>query len=111
MIPPQTNFKILETNKGNICGGVSLRIVIGGWIGQFEVFKRNAIKDIFPIIFPKSPEKFFSLIFRYSGLQGCSITEKPTVSQIFFVIYKILEYYFLSGHFQNVSVVKSLLQW
>ena len=47
MIPPKTNFKILETNKGNICGGVSFRIVIDGWIGQFKFFKRNATKDIF----------------------------------------------------------------
>ena len=88
-------------------------------MGQFELFKRNATKDIFLIIFqnflnssfPKSPEKIFFLIFRYSGLQGCSVREKATVSQRFFVFYKILEHYFFSGHFQNVSVLQSLLRW
>ena len=120
MIPSQTNFKILEANKGNIWGGVSFRIVIGECIGQFELFKRNATKDIFLIIFQNflnssfsnRPRKIFSsLIFRYSGFQGCNVREKATVSQIFFVIYKILEYYFLSGHFQNVSVVQFLFRW
>ena len=62
MIPPQTNFKILEANKGNICGGVSFRIVIGGWIGQFEFFKRNATKDIFLIIFQNFLNSSFSNI-------------------------------------------------
>ena len=122
MIPPQTNFKILETNKGNICGGVSFRIIISRWIGQFEFFKRNTTKHIFLIIFQNflnssfsnipSKKNFFSdFLFRYSGLQGCSVREKATVSQRFFVIYKILEHYFLSGHFQNISVVQYLLRW
>ena len=63
-------------------------------------------------VFPTSPEKnFFFLIFRYSELQGCGVRENVTVSQRFFVICKILEHYFLSRHFQNVSVVQSLLQW
>ena len=46
-----TNFKSLKTNKGNICSGVSFRVVIGGWIERLEFFKRNAAKDIFLIIF------------------------------------------------------------
>ena len=33
---------------------------------------------------------------RCSGLQGCSVREKGTVSQRFCVIYKVLEHYFLS---------------
>ena len=48
---------------------------------------------------------------RNSGLQGCNVREKGTVSQIFLGIYKILEHYFLSGYFQNVSVVQSLIRW
>ena len=42
---------------------------------------------------------------RNAGLEGCSFREKGAVSQRFKGIYKILEHYFLSGHFHNVSVV------
>ena len=62
MIPPQINFKILEANERNISGGVSFRIVMGGWIGQFEVFKRNATKDIFMIVFQNILNSSFSNI-------------------------------------------------
>ena len=57
-----TNFEILKANKGNICGGVCLRLVIGGWIGQLKFFKRNAIKDIFLIIFQNFLNNGFSNI-------------------------------------------------
>ena len=75
MIPPQTNFKLLEPNIGNIYGGVSFRIVIGGWIGQFELFKRNATKDIFLIIFQNFLNSGSSNIpwnfFWYSDIMDC----------------------------------------
>ena len=57
-----TNFKILKANKGNICGGVRLRLVIGGWIGQLKFFKRDATKDIFLIIFQNFLNNSFSNI-------------------------------------------------
>ena len=72
-----TNFKILETNKRNICGGVGFRIVIGGWIGQFKFFKRNATKDIFLIIYQNFRNISFSNIpwkiffSRYSDILDC----------------------------------------
>ena len=62
MISPQTNFKILEANEGIISDGVSFHIVIDGWIGQFEFFKRNATKDIFEIIFQNFLNSSFSNI-------------------------------------------------
>ena len=76
------------------------------------------IIDLFsanPQPFQNTQRKHFSwsvhlLAFRYPGLQGCNVREKATASQRFFVIYKILEHYFLSGQFQNVSVVPSLLR-
>ena len=41
-------LKFLRTNKGNTYVAESVfGIVIGGWIGQLEFFKRNVIKDIF----------------------------------------------------------------
>ena len=35
-------------------------IVIGEWIGQFEFFKRNVIKDVFLIIFQNLHNSNFS---------------------------------------------------
>ena len=53
-----------------------------------------------PTISKHSRETFFlESVFtevRYFGLQGCSVRKKGKVSQRFYVIYKILEHYFLS---------------
>ena len=38
------------------------RIVIGGWIEQFELFKKNATKDIFLIILQNFHNSSFSNI-------------------------------------------------
>ena len=57
-----TNFKILETNKENICGRISFRIVISGWIGQLQCFKRNTTEDVFLIIFQNFLNSSFSNI-------------------------------------------------
>ena len=66
-----------------------------------------------PTISNHAKETFFmESVFtkvKYSGLQGCSVREKETFSQRFCVIYKILEHYFLTRHFQNVFVVQSLI--
>ena len=68
----QTSFKILETNKGNICGRVSFPIVIGEWIGQFEFFQRNATKDVFLIILRNFLNSSFSNIPWKKFLDGFS---------------------------------------
>ena len=57
-----TNFKILETNLGNICSRMSFRIVISGPIGQLQFFKRNTTKDDFFIIFQNFLNSSFSNI-------------------------------------------------
>ena len=44
---------------------------------------------------------------RNSGLQGCRIREKGTVSQIFLWKFQNFKHPFLSEHFQNASVVQS----
>ena len=55
-----TNFKILETNKGNICSRMSFRIVISEWIGQLQFFKKGTTKDVFLIIFQSFLNSSFS---------------------------------------------------
>ena len=117
MIPPQTSFKILEANKGNICDGVSISTVIGGWIGQFNFLKRNATKDILPIIFQNFLNSSFfniswkKIFFWNSDTLDCSAVVLENKRQFRKDFYKILEHYFLSGHFQNTFVVQSLTRW
>ena len=57
MIPPQTLsqqfWSFLEQTKETLAVESVFGIVIGGWIGQLEFFKRNAIKDVFFDNFPK----------------------------------------------------------
>ena len=57
-----TNSKILETNKGNICSRISFQIVMSGWIGLLQFFKRNTAKDVFLIIFLNFFKSSFSNI-------------------------------------------------
>ena len=49
MIPPQTLsqqvWSFLEQTKETLAVESVFGIVIGGWIGQLEFFKRNAIRD------------------------------------------------------------------
>ena len=40
-------LKFLRTNKGTLAVESSFGIVIGGWIGQLEFFKRNALNTFF----------------------------------------------------------------
>ena len=57
MIPTQTLsqqfWSFLEQTKETLAVESVFGIVIGGWIGQLEFFKRNAIKDVFFDNFPK----------------------------------------------------------
>ena len=57
MIPTQTLsqqfWSFLEQTKETLAVESVFGIVIGGWIGQPEFFKRNAIKDVFFDNFPK----------------------------------------------------------
>ena len=57
MIPTQTLsqqfWSFLEQTKETLAVESVFGIVIGGWIGQLEFFKRNAIKDGFFDNFPK----------------------------------------------------------
>ena len=59
MIPPQTItqwfWSFSEQTKETLAAESVFGIVIIGWIGQLDFFKRDAIKDgVFLMIFPKS---------------------------------------------------------
>ena len=46
-------------------------IVIGGWIGQFELFKSNTTKDVFSLILQNSQNSSFSnIIHTFSKMYG-----------------------------------------
>ena len=55
-----TISKVLRTLTGNICGGVCFSEVIGGQIGQVNLFKRNVAEDVLLGIFQNFQNSSFS---------------------------------------------------
>ena len=112
MIPPETNIKILETNKGNVCSGVSFHKVQLGRLDSSNFLEGMLLKTFFwsflTSVFPISHEKIFFLIFRYSGLHGCSVREKnDSFAKIFYNLQNFKTLFPL----WILILVQSLLRW
>ena len=67
-------LKILRTSKGNTCGGLSFPYS-HRWIGQFELFKRIATKDVFLIILQNFHSSSFFQHVGSEQLNDCLVTE------------------------------------